>query len=554
MRWAKDDRHRFSIFAGLQFFVALIGIISNYAIMLYNQQRLNINSSLVVTLFFAASALLSLLLYLILKNIFKKYEVQRLFARLIWIEIALSVIFVIIAVTYIIMHIPQGYILLSSAPIKETTTAKKLNCLFILIDDLRYDHLSCYGYYRKTSPHIDSLAAQGTLFQQAITSSSHTSTSMSSIFTSLFPLAHGARASSQMVYGLSPKQHTLATILADNGYLTSAFVANNPYVKLTGLDRGFETYYDGNIFSKIPAYSLFYGRIVRKFLIRDVRAENLNRQAINWLSRNYKHPFFLYIHYMDVHFPRLPYKKYIHLLEEEAKLDISRFKGFPFEKKEDIEKLYSIISRYDGNIRYVDEYIGKLLDYLKTLHISQNTLIVLAVDHGEEFLEHKTLGHGAHLYDELIRVPLILYMPGKTDQHSIVSQQVRTVDIMPTILELLNITIPFPTQGKNLLPLIEGAIAEDVRYAFGGQGGFVRTPKWKLIYNRDTESYGLFNLQADPEEQVNLIDSKQEIAAQLKAKLLNHSKESMKLRLKPSEIAVTEEIKKRLKALGYIAH
>lgn len=554
MRWTEDDRHRFSIFGGIQFFLALIGIISNYAIRLYNQQRLNISSSLGVVLFFIAAAFLSLLLYLLLKNIFKKYEAPKFFARWIWIEIALSVIFVIIAFAYTIIHIPQGYILLPSSFSKETISIKKLNCLFILIDDLRYDHLSCYEYYRKTSPHIDSLAAQGILFQQAITSSSHTSSSMSSIFTSLFPLAHGARASSQIVYGLSQKQHTLATILADNGYLTAAFVANNPYVKLTGLDRGFETYYDGNIFSKIPAYSLFYGRIVRKFLIRDVRAEHLNRQAINWLKRNYKHPFFLYIHYMDVHFPRLPYKKYIHLLEEQSKLDISKFKGFPFEEKEDREELYSIISRYDGDIRYVDEYIGELLDYLKTLHLSQNTLIILAADHGEEFFDHNTLGHGAHLYDELIKVPLILYVPAKIGQPLIVSQQVRTVDIMPTIMELLNIPASSQTQGKSLLPLIEGAIDEEERYAYGGHGEFVRTLQWKLIYNRDTESYELFNLQADPEEQVNLIDLKPEIAAHLKVRLLNHSKECMKLRLKPSETALTEEVKKRLKTLGYIAH
>jgi arylsulfatase A-like enzyme/MFS family permease len=552
IQWIKDNGKRFSIFAGLQFFMALFGVISVYTIKLYNRKKPDIYSNLRIFIFLTASAFLSILLYYLLKRVLKNFQTQRSFNKLIGVGIILSVIFIITTFIYAVYNIPQGYVVFFS-PSSKAQPHKRINCLFILIDDLRFDHLSCNGYYRKTSPHIDALAAKGILFRQAIASSSHTSRSVPSIFTSLFPLAHEASASSQEFYSLSPKHNTLTSILARNGYITAGFVANNPFIKLSGISRDFDTYYDGNLFMKIPHYSLFYEKIARKFLNRDVRAENLNHQAMRWLKKNHQYPFFLYIHYMDVHYPRIPYKRHIDRLEQESKLDISKLKRYPFEKGENVEKLYSIISRYDGDISYLDEHIGKLLAYLDALHLDQNTLVILTADHGEEFLEHNKVGHGNHLYDESIRIPLIFYIPGKNKKPSIVSQQVRSIDIMPTILELLNIPISSPIQGRSLMPLIKGIRAEE-EYAFGGQGSFVRCSRWKLIFNRETTSYELYDLQQDSAEQHNLIDTEPEVAAQLKAKLHDHIKESMKYRFSSSKVIFSEEIKNRLKTLGYIVH
>jgi arylsulfatase A-like enzyme len=553
IQWRKTEWQRLSIFGSIQFFIACLGLIHFYAIKLYKEQRIADHLNLKIALICSASIILSIFLYLMLRIIFKSCEARKSFTGLSQIVITISSIFVIIAFIYATINIPRGFHISYNSPSKPPAN-HKMNCLFILIDDLRMDHLSCYGYYRKTSPNLDSLAAKGVRFEQAITSSSHTSASVPTIFTSLYPAAHGARVSTVTAYGLSPEQKTLTSILAQHGYITAAFIANNPFIKLSGINRGFDTYFDGNIFAKLPTYSIFFQRIVRKFLVRDVRAENLNKIVMKWLKKNYQYSFFLYIHYMDVHYPMLPYKEHIKLLEEQAKLDITKFKGYPFRNKEDAEKLYSIISRYDGDIRYLDAHIGRLMNYLKSLALTEETLVIIAADHGEELQEHGSIGHGAHLYDEVIRVPLIFYIPSRIQKPTIISQQVGTIDIMPTILDLLDIPAPPLIQGKSLVPLISGISADEERYIFGGQGSFVRTTDWKLIYNKETNSYELYDLKSDPYEQNNLIDTQPEIAARLKFSLAQHIKKSKKFSINPSKASFTEDITKRLKTLGYITH
>jgi arylsulfatase A-like enzyme len=553
IQWQKTEWQRFSIFGSIQFFIACLGLIRFSAIKLYKEQKISDHLNLKIALICSASIILSIFLYFIMRIIFKNCEARGGFAGLLRIAIAISAIFVIIALIHASINIPRGFYISNDFPSKPKAN-NKINCLFILIDDLRMDHLSCYGYYRKTSPTIDSLATKGVRFEQAITSSSHTSASVPTIFTSLYPITHGARISTETAYGISPEQKTLTSILAQHGYTTAAFIADNPFIKLSGIDQDFATYFDGTVFTKLPTYSIFFQKIVRKFLVRDIRAENLNKIVMRWLKRNYQYPFFLYIHYMDVHYPMLPYKEHIKLLEEQAKLDIAKCKGYPFRNEKDAEKLYSIISRYDGDIRYLDEHIGRLLNYLKSLSLTEETLVIIAADHGEELQEHGSIGHGDHLYDEVIRVPLIFYMPSRIQKLTIISQQVGTIDIMPTILDLLDIPAPSLIQGKSLVPLISGVSTNEKRYIFGGQGSFVRTTDWKLIYNKETNNYELYDLKSDPDEQNNLIDTQPEIAARLKFSLAQHIKKSKKFSINPSKATFTEDITKRLKALGYITH
>jgi arylsulfatase A-like enzyme len=553
IQWRKTEWQRLSIFGSIQFFIACLGLIRFSAIKLYKEQKIVDHLNLKIAIICSASIILSIFLYFIVRIIFKNCEARGDFAGLLRIAIAISSIFVIIAFISATINIPRGFHISYNSPSKPPAN-HKMNCLFILIDDLRMDHLSCYGYYRNTSPNIDSLATKGVRFGQAISSSSHTSASVPTIFTSLYPAAHGARISTETAYGLSPEQITLTSIFTHHGYTTAAFIANNPFVKLSGIDRGFDTYFDGNIFAKLPTYSIFFQKIVRKFLVRDLRAENLNKIVMKWLKKNYQNPFFLYIHYMDVHYPMLPYKEQIKLLEEQAKLDSAKFKGYHFRNKEDAEKLYSIISRYDGDIRYLDTHIGRLLNYLKSLSLSEETVVIIAADHGEEFQEHGSIGHGAHFYDEVIRVPLIFYMPTRIQRPAIISQQVGTIDIMPTILDLLDIPAPSLIQGRSLVPLISGISTNGERYIFGGQGSFVRTTDWKLIFNKETSSYELYDLKSDPDEQNNLIDIKPDIAAHLKFSLAQHIKKSKKFSINPLKATFTEDITKRLKTLGYITH
>jgi len=437
------------------------------------------------------------------------------------------------------------------------------NILLITIDALRPDHLACYGYSLNTSPHIDNLAKEGILFSQAIAQSSITFSSLPSLFTSTFPSSHGIEELKDEVNFLNPSALTLAQILKDKGYHTGAISGHGLiFSSVPGLDSGFDTIKD----------------------MLDAPANEITQHAVKWLGNNRDRAHFLWIHYMDTHAryqPPFPYDRLhlpIELKKQERETLIKKYEWTAFEwakgrivffpkqssdgsLTEENRKYY--ISQYDGEIGFVDEQIGILLGELKQLGLDKKTLIILTSDHGENLADYnKYFAHGFSLYDVELKVPLIIKINGrKSISAKVIGQQVQSIDIMPTILDILKIGKynRRKLEGRSFLPLILNRKKEQFTYAFSELSNViknrilksVRTADWKLVYDLSKRTYELYNLKNDPGETNNLIETEKDMFKLLKKKL-----EEWQARPRPRLIKaakpLNEETKKRLRNLGYL--
>ena len=306
------------------------------------------------------------------------------------------------------------------------------NIVLITIDTLRADHLSCYGYDRKTSPNIDSIAKGGIRYTKAIATSSWTSPSIASIMTSLYPISHGVRhgfTKSGKAYNqelLHEKFDTLAEVLKNHGYTTFGAVANVHMVEELGFGQGFD-YYHCEGFDK---------------------ASKINKVVFSWKDKiKNANKFFLWVHYFDPHhfyhaqFPWInDYAGELWIGNSHlSKMNMSELiKLIPTLKKRR-NTLEYLISLYDSEINYVDYHVGNLL---YKLGLDKNSLIIITSDHGEEFLDHGFLCHAHSLFQELIHVPLIikLPLPSKASIIDVNNEPVSIIDILPTILGDIGIT------------------------------------------------------------------------------------------------------------------
>jgi arylsulfatase A-like enzyme len=382
----------------------------------------------------------------------------------------------------------------------------RLNLLMIGVDTLRHDHLGCYGYDRNTSPYIDELAAEGVLFENVVAPSPWTLPSFATVFTSLHPTQHGADASRS---ALRENVATLASILQANGYATGA-VVNAPYLKgHHGVNRGFDFYY------MTPPE----GRV----------ADGTTRDALEWIDANRDRPFFMFAHYFDPHIPYGPPAPYDTIFDPGYAGRIKgpynpkglpRFRDGNFDEMESLSDAdwSKIRSLYDGEIAFTDEAVGDLLRGLRERGLIDNTLIVFLSDHGEEFFEHHGFEHGHSLYEELIRVPMIFSLPKALPTGERIANQVRLLDVQPTILEVLRITPWTEPEGVSLLPLMTGRgarvpaeasllppeIAFSEATLYGDERKSLSAYPWKLIYNVKKDEIAFFNLAEDPGETVDI--------------------------------------------------
>ena len=428
----------------------------------------------------------------------------------------------------------------------------KLNLIVICIDTLRADHLSCYGYNRKISPNIDKLARSGIKFNQAYSQAPWTLPSISSILTSLYPSVHGAYG----VYRkLSPNVITLAEILKENGFSTSGVVSHIFLDPKYGLNQGFDDYY-----------------AVSKRSKETVTSDKVTELALKWLSKNHKNRFFLFLHYFDPHYDYIEHDEFKYISDYNGRIksgmDIWEIRKMLNELTgNDIEYLKAL---YDGEIAYTDKFIGILLDSLKKYEITDKTVIVLVADHGEQFMDHGWIGHTKALYNELINVPLIIKVPN-FGGNKIVSTPVELVDIVPTVLKLLNVKYDSAKfQGDSLMPLIEGRIKDyrknrifsDVRFEdhedrkYDTEFAFKRSvisESKKFIYDYKNGSSELYDLKDDPKEKRNIINIKPEDGTHLKTLIEKIVKENTHFSEKGNFSQVlTEDEKEKLKSLGYI--
>ena len=383
------------------------------------------------------------------------------------------------------------------------------NVLLITVDTLRADHLSCYGYHLRTSPHIDALAAEGVRFTRATTVIPLTGPAHISLFTSRYPQEHGAR-----INGLAANEKAkllfLPQILRGAGYRTAAFVSAWPLnSRLTHLDRWFD-HYDEDL---PRTYQMFNSQRY---------AEDVGPRAIDWLKQSAGRPFFLWVHFFDPHSPYDQRDDFIN----PRRIEESGSRAPQLDSDDARER----VRVYDSEIGYCDHWIGKILDTLDAAGLRSETLVVLTADHGESLGEHDYVGHGQQLYQPIVHIPLIFRFPGRVAEGKTVDTGVSILDLAPTIIDLTvrprqpDFKLPFPLGGRSFAASLNGAPAPReklVRYVtFGAKKGWM--PKFlmelfvdldglpmkmgqtlgdrKVIWSPGEEKLEVFDLGSDPLE------------------------------------------------------
>ncbi len=390
------------------------------------------------------------------------------------------------------------------------------NVVLVSIDSLRFDHLSCYGYSKETSPVIDRLAAEGVRFDQAVSTTSWTLPAHAALFTGLYDSSHGLVDNNLR---LSEDHVTLAEVLRQNGWRTAGFFGG-PYLHPTfGLGQGFESYQ--SCMTTLPdtleeQAVRDQSRSKQAKSHADVTGPRTLEEVRKWLGASLpsgaSQPFFLFLHLWDVHYDFLPPRQYVDLFDPgyDGPLTGKDFMTDPLiTPKMSVRDFEHLLALYDAEIRFADEILGQILAELERREAAENTLIVITADHGEEFFEHKGKGHQRTLYDEVVRIPLVFHWKGrfgaKDGKPRTVAQQVRIIDIMPTVLTLCGIDRRPAMQGSDLTPLLLGGeLPEEPALCEllvdGRQARALRTSTLKAVYADPNKPGAGFFLDADPKE------------------------------------------------------
>jgi arylsulfatase A-like enzyme len=457
--------------------------------------------------------------------------------------------------------------------------------VLITVDTLRPDRLSCYGYRGHETPAIDRLAAEGALFEDAVSDAPWTTPSMASVLTGLYPTLHGLRSSN--AHRLAPEEVTLAEVLGERGYGTAAVIGSFPLHSLYGLDQGFAHYDDdftrpiwihpdhepGEAPRDLPETPEGRALFTLESALDNSRRTDaeVSDAALAWLRDSRSEPFLLWVHYFGPH----------------SKPDWRRS---PAEQ----ERLHR--GRYDADVREVDAEVGRLLDALDAEGLARRTLVVFHADHGESLGENGLLGHGGLLNRASVQVPLILRLPGAIPAGARLPALVRNVDIFPTVLDVAGGPAELELSGRSLLPLARrGAAAEDTprvaymetfypahkgfamklldedgrQQAVGFARRSIRRGRWRLERREPHPLYDvgpagqpdlsgalagrvrgeeLYDLEAPDGESRNVIAAHRELAAELGALL---DAEQGRERAAAPLVELGNEERLRLESLGY---
>lgn len=438
------------------------------------------------------------------------------------------------------------------------------NIVIVSIDTLRADRCSAYGYRRETTPNLERLAQEGTLFENAYAPMGQTGPSHATLFTGLYPTAHGVIKNGRV---LPDAQNTLAERLTELGYDTAAFVSSFPLERRFGLQQGFATYDDEFLHGQGSVdIRTWEGETPKKAF--DRKGNFTLARALSWLDgrRTDSTPFFLFVHLFDPHSPYKPPQKVL----EQVLGD---------ERPRDHLKVTHLL--YDGEVRFADSIVGKLLESLDALGATDNTVTVVTSDHGEGLMQRGFLTHGLFVYEEEVRVPLIVRWPTRIAAGRSVGAPITLADITPTLLGLLECDMAADTfQGIDLAAhLLAGKSIPANRPIFfmrprfpkstiasgwsgklangqppprllvdGAKYG-VRLDIWKYIVSPSEGTTELYNLQADPNELADIADRHESIAKVM------HGHINKWLADAPSESTAKEllddETREALEALGY---
>jgi len=395
--------------------------------------------------------------------------------------------------------------------------------ILISIDTLRAEHLGCYGYERAVTPHIDQLARKGVTFDNAATTAPLTLPAHASILTGRGPLAHGV-VDNFLSY-LSDGEETLAEMLRARGFATAGFVGSFVLDSRWGVAQGFDVYFDG------------FDANTGDFATPEANERPGNEvlaPALEWIRAQEGKPFFAFIHLFDPHTPYAPPEPY----RDRYGTDL--------------------VARYDGEVAFVDSLLGELVSELKTQGLYEKTVLVLVGDHGESLGDHQESTHGFFVYDATIRVPLLIKAPGAR-RGVRARAQVRTIDILPTVLDLLGLTKPEAVDGVSLRPLLRDPNASlgltayfESQYArlhFGWAAlRGLRSERYKFIQAPRQE---LYDLEEDPGETRNLAAERPEVVSDFVAEMRRLEAERARAETR-DEPPPDPETVARLRALGYV--
>ncbi len=439
------------------------------------------------------------------------------------------------------------------------------NVLLIGVETLRADHVSYLGYLRNTTPTLDKLARKGVAFSRAMAASSWTLPAVTSVFTSLYPGVHKTTRTQRRV----PENITTITeILKENGYSTAAFVSNPTLDGSCGLSKRFRLYDDFSVRLDTSLNLFENNPLDSQGNYNSMTSEPVNRSAISWLKKNHQKPFFMFVFYYDPHYDYVPPAPFDTTFDPDYKgqIDGSGIIREPRKSTRPAQRdLDHIIALYDGEILYTDGYIAELLEKFKEFGILDDTLVVIFGDHGDEFYERGSTGHGHSLYKELIHIPLILSWPTAMPKNKQIDAIVSQVDIMPTILDYLGIEYDGFMQGGSLRPLIESqkeklhdTVYAEVSFYNNNHFAAAISKDNKFIFDLNTGDKQLFDLNEDPNEQVNLYKERSANLMPLEADLMQWRTNNNKFANQfggnedSNKVELDETRLRELKALGYL--
>jgi len=400
-----------------------------------------------------------------------------------------------------------------------------LNLVVITLDTTRADRIGAYGRANAGTPHLDALAADGVVFDHASTAAPITLPAHSSLFTGRFPPQHGVRDNGG--YFLNDNERTLAEVLKARGYATGGFIAAYVLDSKWGIAQGFDTYFDDFDLSKYKVFSM--GAIQRP-------GNEVVDHALPWIDQHRASPFFAWVHLYDAHAPYAPPEPFK-----------GEFRNDP----------------YQGEISFADAQVGRVVQFLRDRDLFDRTVIIVVGDHGESLNDHGEQGHGFFIYESVVHVPMIVRAPFSAMQHRRVTDSVRSVDVMPTALDLLGIPEPagVTIDGQSIASLMTGsrtdmgleAYAEAVYplHHFGWSDlRALRLGRYKLIAAPRPE---LYDLQDDPTEEKNVFADRKALGGRMLGRLAEleaHFKSSGQS--KSEAVEVDPDAKARLAALGYV--
>lgn len=383
------------------------------------------------------------------------------------------------------------------------------NIVLVSIDSLRPDHLSAYGYPRLTSPHLEKLVREGARFDQAISTTSWTLPSHAAMFTGLYDSTHGLFDNG---LSLSKNHLTLAEILSAQGYDTAGFFGG-PYLHPTfGLGQGFDVYQSCMTTTPDAATGVEVREGASSNQGRsheDITGPRTRTEVARWAdTQDPDDPYFLFVHLWDVHYDFMPPAPYDTMFDPdyEGPITGALMSDAKIQREMSPRDLQHVLALYDGEIRFTDHILEGILTDLRARKLLDNTIVVVTADHGEEFFEHGQKGHNKSLWDEVLRVPLIVHYPGHIEAGLTIKHHTSLVDLLPTLASYAGFEGELAAQGRNLRPLLEGGELPEERHLAelmidGNTMRALRSPTRKAIRPRDGTAAFLVDLQGDPREQ-----------------------------------------------------